>query len=356
MATLNDIKDYKKRYIDELYFNVRSQQKIDDTYINDTFEVPEIKAPHYKYRSGLGIRIIDAPAEQITTSNPLAFFDVLSGSKEAGLNWSKVVNQVWFDILRRQNPNIFKEFNKDQLGRGEAYYKVIHNEAWLNGNKTGLPVHFIVLDPMVIYGSPEEDVNGVPERVIVSYERQLQDVIVRTSNPIIDLIPANVELSQAELDLVDAPKRELVLKEMIQGIRRSYDFILVDCLPGLGLLTINALTAADRVLIPVQADFLAMKGLVLLLSTIVKVRDRLNPSLEISGILFTMTNPRTLHSKEVIEMTKRVFGGRIKVFDTIVPISVRFKEAPVVGQSILTYAPDSEGANAYRLLTREVMK
>ncbi len=184
----------------------------------------------------------------------------------------------------------------------------------------------------------------------------LQDVIVRTSNPIIDLIPANVELSQAELDLADAPRRESVLKEMIQGVRRSYDFILVDCLPSLGLLTINALTAADRVLIPVQADFLAMKGLVLLLSTIVKVQERLNPSLEISGILFTMTNPRTLHSKEVIEMTKKAFGGRIKVFDTIVPISVRFKEAPVAGQSIITYAPDSEGANAYRLLTREVMK
>ncbi len=184
----------------------------------------------------------------------------------------------------------------------------------------------------------------------------IRDVIIHTSNPNVDLVPTNVELSQAELDLVGVFDRELVLKKMLSPVRQSYDFILVDCLPSLGLLTVNALTAADRVLIPVQADFLAMKGLILLLGTIIRVRDKINPALEISGILFTMTNTRTLHSREVIEMTRRVFGERIRIFDTLVPISVRFKEAPVAGQSILTYAPDSDGANAYRLLAREVMK
>ena len=184
----------------------------------------------------------------------------------------------------------------------------------------------------------------------------INDVILRTHNPNIDLIPANVELSQAELDLVEVAGRELVLKKMIQPVRRSYDFILVDCLPSLGLLTVNALAASDKVLIPVQADFLAMKGLVLLLDTIIRVKDRINPALEISGILFTMTNIRTLHSREVIEMTKRIFGSRIRVFDTIVPVSVRFKEAPVAGQSIITYAANTDGANAYRQLAREVMK
>ena len=184
----------------------------------------------------------------------------------------------------------------------------------------------------------------------------LQDVIVPTANPNIDLVPANVELSQAELDLVDAPSREAVLRKMLKPIRGHYDFVLVDCLPSLGLLTINALSAADKVLIPVQADFLAMKGLILLLETIIQVKNKINHDLEISGILFTMANLRTLHSREVIEMTKRVFGDRIRVFDTIVPSSVRFKEAPVAGKSILTYASSSDGANAYRTIIKEVLK
>ena len=184
----------------------------------------------------------------------------------------------------------------------------------------------------------------------------IHDVIVPTSNPNIDLVPANIELSQAQLDLVGILNRELVLKEMLQPVRQGYDFILVDCLPSLGLLTINALAAADRVIIPLQADFLAMKGLTLLLYTIIRVKDRLNPALEISGILFTMTNSRTLHSREVIEVTKKAFGDKIRVFDTIIPGSVRFKEAPAAGESILTYAAKSDGANAYRLFTEEVMK
>ena len=149
--------------------------------------------------------------------------------------------------------------------------------------------------------------------------------------------------------------REMVLKEMIQPIRQSYDFILVDCQPSLGLLTINALAAADAVLIPLQADFLAMKGLTLLLSTIIRVKERINPALEISGILFTMTNPRTLHCKEVIEVTRRAFGDKIRVFNTLIPTSVRFKEAPAIGESILTYASSSNGAEAYRLLVKEVI-
>jgi len=184
----------------------------------------------------------------------------------------------------------------------------------------------------------------------------IHDVIVPTSNPNIDLVPANIELSQAQLDLVGILNRELVLKEMLQPVRQGYDFILVDCLPSLGLLTVNALSAADRVIIPLQADFLAMKGLTLLLYTIIRVKDRLNPALEISGILFTMTNSRTLHSREVIEVTKKAFGDKIRVFDTVIPSSVRFKEAPAAGESILTYAAKSDGANAYRLFTEEVMK
>jgi chromosome partitioning protein len=183
----------------------------------------------------------------------------------------------------------------------------------------------------------------------------LADVTIKTNNPNIDLVPANIELSQAQLDLVGAFTRELIFRDMLQPVRNNYDYILVDCLPSLGLLTINALSAADRVIIPLQADFLAMKGLALLLSTIIRVRDRLNPVLEISGILFTMTNSRTLHSREVIEVTKRAFGDRIKVFEAVIPTSVRFKEAPAAGMSILAYAPRSDGALAYRLFTEEVL-
>ena len=184
----------------------------------------------------------------------------------------------------------------------------------------------------------------------------IRDVIVPTGKPNIDLVPASIELSQAELDLVGAFTRELMLREMLQPVRQLYDFILVDCLPSLGLLTINALSAADKVIIPLQADFLAMKGLVILLSTIIRIKDRINPALEISGILFTMTSSRTLHSREVIEVTRKAFGDKIRVFDTLIPTSVRFKEAPAAGQSILTYATKSVGANAYRLLIEEVMK
>ena len=184
----------------------------------------------------------------------------------------------------------------------------------------------------------------------------IPDVILRTRKADIDLVPSNIELAQAQLDLVGVSNRELILREMIQPVRQRYDYVLVDCLPSLGLLTINALAAADQVIIPLQADFLAMKGLALLLSTIIRVQERLNPALEISGILFTMTSSRTLHSKEVIEVTKRAFGDRIRVFEALIPTSVRFKEAPAAGESILSYAAKSDGASAYRLLVKEVMK
>jgi chromosome partitioning protein len=183
----------------------------------------------------------------------------------------------------------------------------------------------------------------------------IRDVTLTTQNPGIDLVPANIELSQAQLDLVNAFSRELMLKDMLRPVHKEYDYVLIDCLPSLGLLTINALSAADRALIPLQADYLAMKGLAQLISTIIQVRERINSKLEILGILFTMTNSRTLHTREVVEVTRKAFGNRIKVFDTTIPVSVRFKEAPAAGMSILTYAPRSDGADAYRLFTEEVL-
>ena len=186
-------------------------------------------------------------------------------------------------------------------------------------------------------------------------DTSIKEVIIKTSDHNIDLVPSNIELSQAELDLVGAFTREMILKDMLHSVRNEYDYVIIDCLPSLGLLVINALTAADKVIIPLQSDFLAMKGLVLLLSTIIRIQEKLNPNLEISGILFTMTQSRTLHSKEVIKVTKKAFGDTIRVFDAIIPTTVRFKEAPAAGKSILTYAPNTDGANAYKLFTEEVL-
>ena len=178
---IEEIRNYKERLID-LYSSTRKEQRTDETYYKDTFSVDEIKEPHHIYRSGIGVRIVDSPAERIVTKNPQAFFDIRKGSKDSGPRISELINQVWLDVLRRQNPNIFKEHIKGQLGYGEAYFRVVHNEDWTDRNRIGLPVHFIVLNPMVVYGSPEEDVNGVPKRVIVFYERQPLDIIVRYPN------------------------------------------------------------------------------------------------------------------------------------------------------------------------------
>ena len=184
----------------------------------------------------------------------------------------------------------------------------------------------------------------------------IRDVVVHTRNPKLDLIPANLELAQVELDLVGILSRETMLRETIQPLRRAYDFILIDCLPSLGLLTINALAAADKVIIPLQADYLAMKGVGLLLRTISRVQARLNPALEISGILLTMAARRTVHSREVIAVTRKAFKDRVRVFDTVIRQSVRFKESPAAGESILTYASTSDGAAAYRQLAKEVLQ
>jgi|TARA_Y100000310_G_scaffold84594_1_gene81508 hypothetical protein len=181
MISRDEISRLKKRYItdaDNIYSGVRKQQKEDQRYRDDTFAVDEIRTPHKIWRSGLGARMVDAPAEQIITSNPQAFIDITKGPKDASLRISEEVNQIWIDTLRRQNPNPFKEFVKNLLVRGEAFIKVLHNESRIK-DKYGLPVLFIIPDPMVIYASPEEDANGIPELVMVYYERQLSELIVR---------------------------------------------------------------------------------------------------------------------------------------------------------------------------------
>jgi chromosome partitioning protein len=169
-----------------------------------------------------------------------------------------------------------------------------------------------------------------------------------------DLIPGTIELATAEVALSRRQRREHRLRDALDPIRNLYDFIILDCPPNLGLLTVNALTAADSVLVPLQLDFLALKGMQLLLNTIAEVRASTNPGLEIMGILPVMFRPRSLHSQEVEDSVREFFGDVI--FKTVVRSSVRFPEAAAGYRSILEYAPRHPGAEAYRKLAGEVLE
>lgn len=182
---------------------------------------------------------------------------------------------------------------------------------------------------------------------------QLSDIIVPRSTGL-DLAPSNIELSQGELDLFRATLGELVLREIVDRVRPRYDTIIIDCQPSLGLLTVNALAAADSVLIPLQADYLAMKGVDLLLRTVGQVQRKLNRGLRIEGVLLTMADVRTLHSRDVIAGAHEALHGSVRVFDTVVRLNVKVKEAPMTGQSVLAYAGDTPAAAAYRSLACEL--
>ena len=172
----------------------------------------------------------------------------------------------------------------------------------------------------------------------------------------VDLMPANIELSGMEVTLVNTMSRELILKDYLQNVRKNYDYILIDCTPSLGMLTVNALTAADSVLIPVQAQYLSIKGLEQLIKTIGRVRKHLNPNLEIEVILLTMTDNRTNLSKETSKLLRENYGRQIRIFQSEIPHSVRASETSIVGQSIYTYDKNGKAALAYRKLTEEVLQ
>ncbi len=171
----------------------------------------------------------------------------------------------------------------------------------------------------------------------------------------VDLMPANIELSGMEVSLVNAMSREKVLKQYLDSMKREYDYILLDCMPSLGMLTINALAAADSVLIPVQAQYLPAKGLEQLLLTINKVRRQINPKLQIDGILLTMVDNRTNYAKEINALLRDTYGTKLNMFSTEVPHSVRAAEISAEGKSIFAHDPKGKVAEAYRSLTKEVL-
>ncbi|MBB2936394.1 chromosome partitioning protein [Amycolatopsis bartoniae] len=190
--------------------------------------------------------------------------------------------------------------------------------------------------------------NAIMERAV-----KADDVLRHTNVEGMDLLPSNIDLSAAEVQLVAEVGREHTLLRVLQPVLEGYDYVLVDCQPSLGLLTVNALTAADGVIIPLECEFFSLRGVALLIDTIEKVRERLNPKLDITGILATMFDPRTLHSREVMARVVEAFGDT--VFDTVINRTVRFPETTVAGEPITTWAPKSAGAMAYRSLAREVI-
>jgi chromosome partitioning protein len=189
--------------------------------------------------------------------------------------------------------------------------------------------------------------------LLMDSDQDAGPVVTSTKIDRVDLLPSNIDLAAAEVLLVGEVAREQALARVLRSLRRRYDFLLVDCPPSLGLLTVNALTAADGVLIPLECEYFALRGMALLMDTISKIADRLNPDLKIVGVLATMYDARTVHGREVLGRVEEAFGDR--VFKTVVGKTIRFAEAPVAGESILTYAGDSPGAAAYRELAKEVL-
>nr|BFF24987.1 hypothetical protein GCM10025732_29520 [Glycomyces mayteni] len=181
----------------------------------------------------------------------------------------------------------------------------------------------------------------------------IDDVMVKTNVAGLRLLPANIDLSAAEIQLVNEVAREQTLARVLRPVIPDFDYVLIDCQPSLGLLTINALTAAHSVLVPLECEFFSLRGVALLLDTVDKVRERLNYDLELDGILATMYDSRTTHSRQVLQRVVEAFGD--KVFSTVITRTVRFPETTVAGEPITTWAPASSGARAYRQLARELI-
>lgn len=172
----------------------------------------------------------------------------------------------------------------------------------------------------------------------------------------VDLMPANISLSGMEVSLVNVMSREQVLKEYIDSVKGNYDYVLIDCMPSLGMLTVNALAAADKLVIPVQAQYLSAKGLEQLLQTVNKVRRQINPKLKIDGILLTMVDGRTNYAKDISNLIRDTYGSKLKVYKTEIPHSVRAAEISAEGKSIFAHDPKGKVAEAYKNLTKEVLK
>jgi len=201
-------------------------------------------------------------------------------------------------------------------------------------------------------GVPTHDVPTIYD-LLSGGSKDVHGAIQTTSVPNLDVIPANIDLSAAEVHLVNEVAREQILSRVLRDVRDDYDVILIDCQPSLGLLTVNALTAAHGVLIPLEAEYFALRGVALLVETIEKVKDRLNPAINLDGILITMYDPRTLHSREVYDRVREAFGDR--VLESVISRTVKFPDATVAAAPITSFAPTHQAAEAYRKMARELI-
>lgn len=189
--------------------------------------------------------------------------------------------------------------------------------------------------------------------LMVGKVKDTASVIKRSDTPGVDVLPANIDLAAAEINLVSEVAREHILSNVLRPVVKDYDVVLIDCQPSLGLLTVNALTASHGVLIPLECEYFALRGVALLIDTIEKVRERLNPAIQLDGILPTMYDARTLHAKEVMERVVETFGNL--VLETAINRTVKFPDASVAAQPMTSFAPDHQGAEQYRAVARELV-
>lgn len=224
--------------------------------------------------------------------------------------------------------------------------------------EAGRKVLLVDLDPQGALsaglGVPHDELDITIYNLLVDSRTSIFSAIHRTNVQGLDLVPANIDLSAAEIQLVNEVGREQTLARVLRPVMKDYDYIILDCQPSLGLLTVNALSCAHGVIIPMECEYFSLRGLALLTDTVDKVRDRLNFNLETLGILVTMFDRRTSHAREVMSRVVEVFGDH--VFDTVITRTVRFPETSVAGEPIITWAPKSPGAEQYRNLAREVIE
>ena len=227
----------------------------------------------------------------------------------------------------------------------------------------GKKVLLIDTDPQgslsISLGYPEPDamektLATLMMNIVNDEEFCLEDIMLHHEEGV-DIIPSNIELSAIEVSLVNVMSRELILKQLVERVKDAYDYIVIDCMPSLGMMTINALACADSVLIPVQASYLPVKGLQQLIKTIGRVKRQLNPKLKIEGILLTMVDNRTNYAKDICAMVNEAYSSSVKVFQTEIPLSVRAAEVSAEGSSIYKYDPKGKAAYAYGQLTKEVL-
>jgi chromosome partitioning protein len=221
----------------------------------------------------------------------------------------------------------------------------------------GRKVLLVDFDPQgslsVGLGMNPHDMELTVYNLLMERDVSIDEVVVPTGVPGMDLLPSNIDLSAAEVQLVHEVAREQTLQRVLAPAIEKYDVILIDCQPSLGLLTVNALTASDGVIVPLECEYFALRGVALLKTTIDKVRERLNPKLEIDGVLGTMFDGRTLHGREVMERLVQAWGDQ--VFHTVIRRTVKFSDSTVAGEPITSYASTSTGAEAYRQLAKEVL-